>query len=95
MRVSLRDLSIILLAIETMVVMLVPAIVIGALWYGTRWLCRKLPPLFAQARKYMAIAQFYVGRASAAIAAPLIAAHALNAQLRAWWTVLVRLWEKD
>ena len=50
---ALRDVSVILLAIESFVLLLIPAIILGASVYGVHWLRRKLPPLFAQARKYM------------------------------------------
>jgi hypothetical protein len=88
---ALRDVSVILLAFEAMLVMLIPAVAVGATWYGVRWLRRKLPPLFAQARKYLALGQFYVKRASMAVVAPLIAAYALAAQLGAWWNFLMGL----
>ena len=50
---ALRDVSVILLAIESFVLLLIPAIILGACVYGVRWLRYKLPPLFAQARKYL------------------------------------------
>ena len=68
----LRDIAVILLALEAMVLMLVPAAVIGVCWYGVKWLRRKLPPLFAQARKILALVRLYVERTGAAVAAPLI-----------------------
>ena len=92
---ALRDVSVILLAFEAIVLMIVPAIVIGASCYGVWWLRRKLPPLFAQARVYMALARHYVERACAAVVAPLIAAHALAAQLYAWWTALTGLVQEE
>lgn len=84
----LRDLSVILLAIEAMVLMLIPAIVIGASWYGVRWLRRKLSPILAQVRKYVVLVQVHVQRGSAAIVAPMIASYALAAGLRASWNFL-------
>ena len=85
---ALRDVSVILLAVESFVLLLIPAVILGACVYGVRWLRRKLPPLFAQARKYLALVQLYVNRACAAVVAPLIAAYALAAQLSAWWNAL-------
>jgi hypothetical protein len=85
---ALRDVSLILLAIESFVLLLIPAAIIGACVYGVHWLRRKLPPLFAQARKYLALIQLYVNRACAAMVAPLIAAYALAAQWSAWWNAL-------
>ncbi len=91
----LRDVTVILLALEAMVLMLVPAAVIGAGWYGVRWLRRKLPPLFAQARKMVALVQLYVERTGAAIVAPLITIYAVAAQMRATWTSLIRLVQEE
>jgi hypothetical protein len=87
----LRDIAVILLALEAMVLMLVPAAVIGASLYGVRWLRRKLPPLFAQARKILALVRLYVERTGAAIVAPLITIYAVAAQIRATWTSLISL----
>jgi hypothetical protein len=77
---ALRDVSVILLAIESFVLLLIPAAVIAATWYGVHWLRRKLPPLFAQAKKYLALIQLYVARASAATVAPIIRTQAAAAQ---------------
>jgi hypothetical protein len=92
---ALRDISVILLAIEAFVSLLIPAIIIGAGVYGVRWLRRKLPPLFAQARKYLALIQLYVNRVCAAVVAPLIAASALVAQLSAWRNTLARFVKEE
>ena len=91
----LRDVAAILLALEAMVLMLVPAVAIGACWYGVRWLRRKLPPLFAQGRKIVALVQSYVERAGAEIVAPLITIYAVAAQLRAAWRCLIRLVQEE
>jgi len=85
---ALRDVSVILLAIESFILLLIPAIILGACVYGVRWLRYKLPPLFAQVRKYLALAQLYVNRASAATAAPIIKTRAVAAQWGAWWDTL-------
>ena len=87
----LRDIAVILLVLEAMVLMLVPAAVIGAILYSVRWLRRKLPPLFAQARKILALVRLYVERTGAAMVAPLITIHAVAAQMRATWTSLISL----
>ena len=85
MREALRDVAVILLMLEAMVIMLVPLAITFGSWYGVRWLRRKLPPVFAQARKYLALFKLYVERGGAAAVAPIIAAYAAVAQLRAWW----------
>ena len=73
----------ILLACESFILLLIPAAIIGGSVYGVRWLRLKLPPVFVQVRKYMALAKFYVERGCASIVAPLLAAHAFAAQVRA------------
>jgi hypothetical protein len=73
----------ILLACESFILLLIPAVIIGGSMYGARWLRFKLPPVFIQIRKYVAMFKFYVERGCASIVAPLIAAHALAAQVRA------------
>ena len=87
---ALRDVSMILLAIESFVLLLIPVAIIGACVYGVHWLRRKLPPLFAQANKYLALVQLYVNRACAAMVAPIIRTYAVAAQLSAWWITLAR-----
>ncbi len=81
----LSHVATILLACESFILLLIPAVIIGGSAYGVHWLRRKLPPLFAQARKILALFKLYVERASAAAVAPIIAAHAAAAQWRAWW----------
>ena len=73
----------ILLACESFILLLIPAAIIGGSVYGVHWLRRKLPPVFVQVRKYVALAKFYVERGCASIVAPLLAAHAFAAQVRA------------
>jgi hypothetical protein len=92
---ALRDVSVSLLAIVAFVSLLIPAIIIGAGVYGVRWLRRKLPPLFAQARKYLVLIQLYVNRVCGAVVAPLIAASARVAQLSAWWNTLARFVQEE
>ena len=92
---ALRDVAVILLVVEAMVLLLVPAAVIGASWYGARWLRRKLPPIFTQVRQYAMLAQVYVQRAGAAVIAPLIAAYALAARLCACLNFLIGLVQEE
>ena len=91
----LRDVAVILLVLEAMVLMLVPAAAIGACWYGVRWLRRKLPPLFALARTMVVRLQLYVERAGAAGVAPLIKMYAVAARMRATWRGLIRLVQEE
>ncbi len=91
MRESLRDVAIILLVLEAMVMLLVPLVATFAAARGASWLLRKLPPLFAQARRILTLVKLSVERASAAAVAPIIAANAAIAQLRAWRRYLAGL----
>jgi len=87
----LSHVATILLACESFILLLIPAAIIGGSAYGVRWLRRKLPPLFAQARKVLALFKLYVERAGAAAVAPIIAADAAATQLRAWWDYVAGL----
>ena len=91
----LRDVAVIMLALEAMVLMLIPAAAIGACWYGVRWLRRKIPPLFALARTLVARVQLYVERAGAAGTTPLITTYAAAARMRATWRGLIRLVQEE
>jgi hypothetical protein len=75
--------AVILLSLEAFVLLLIPLAIVGGLWYGTRWLRRRLPPVFVQVRKYVALFNLYVERGCASIVAPLMAAHTLTSQVRA------------
>ena len=85
----------ILLSMEAFVLLLFPLAITVGLWYGVRWLRRKLPPLFAQARKYLALAHIYAERCSFTAAAPFIAAHAFSAQARAWRVTLAGFFQGE
>lgn len=87
--------AVILLSLEAFVILLIPLAITAGLWYGVRLLRRKLPPLFAQARLYLALAHVYVERGCAAVVAPLITAHAIAAQVRAWWMTLAGFFQGE
>jgi hypothetical protein len=87
----LSHVATILLACESFILLLIPAVIIGGSAYGVRWLRRKLPALFAQVRKVLALFKLYVERGGAAAVAPIIAADAAAAQLRAWWDYVAGL----
>ena len=87
----LSHVATILLACESFILLLIPAAIIGGSAYGVHWLRRKLPPLFVQARKVLALFKLYVERGGTAAVAPIIAADAAAAQLRAWWDYVAGL----
>jgi hypothetical protein len=84
----LRDLSIILVAVEIFVVGLMPVVLLGALIYGTGWLRRheNLPSWLKIAQAYVALGQGYVQLAMAAIARPFIVVNGALATVREWVT---------
>ena len=85
----------ILLSLEAFVLLLIPLAVTVGLCIGVSWLRRKLPPLFALARRYLALAQVYLERSSAAVVAPLVAMHAFAAQVSAWLNALAGLFQGE
>ena len=87
----LSHVATILLACESFILLLIPAAIIGGSAYGVRWLRRKLPPLFAQARKVLALFRLYVERGGTAAVAPIMATYAVVAHLRAWWDYMAGL----
>ena len=92
---ALRDVAVILLVLEAMVIMLVPLALTVASWLGVRWLRRRLPPVFVQARKYLALFKSYVERGSASAVAPIMATWAVAAQVRAWWNYIAGLGQEE
>ena len=92
---ALRDVSVILLAIESFILLLIPAAILAACVYGVHWLRRKLSPVFAQVHKYLALIQLYVSRVSAAAVAPIIKTRAVAAQWGAWWNTLARFVKEE
>lgn len=84
-----------LLACESFILLLIPVTILGAGAYGVRSLRRKLPPVFAQVRKYVALFKSYAERGCASAVAPLIAAHALAAQVRALGRGLARFFQGE
>ena len=87
----LSHVATILLACESFILLLIPAAIIGGSAYGVRWLRHKLPPLFAQARRVLALVKLYIERGGTSAVAPIIATRAAIAQLRAWWDYVAGL----
>ena len=87
----LSHVATILLACESFILLLIPAAIIGGSAYGVRWLRRKLPPLFAQVRRVLALVKLYIERGGTSAVAPIIATRAAVAQLLAWWDYVAGL----
>ena len=87
----LSHVATILLVCESFILLLIPAVIIGGSAYGVRWLRRKLPPLFAQVRRVLALVKLYIERGGTSAVTPIVAAYAAIAQLRAWWDYVAGL----
>jgi hypothetical protein len=86
---DLRDLSIILLAIEAFIIGLVPAVLFFFMIKGVLWLNRKLPVAGSVVRGYFRKAERSTKVASERIAAPFITAGATTARIKRWQRSLV------
>ena len=88
----LRDLSIILIAVEAFLIALMPVVVFGALVYGLWWLQRhkNLPSWLKLAQAYTSLGQAYVELAMAAIARPFLFVHSVLAMVQRWLGINVK-----
>jgi len=82
----LRDISMILLAVEALTVMLVPAVFIGGLVYGLWWLLRyeHVPTWLRVGRTYFCQACVYVEKGMNGFVRATCAIHSAVAAVRAW-----------
>jgi hypothetical protein len=85
-----RDVSLIFLIIQAMLLSLVPLAIVGGMVYGMRRLYAVLPGLFARVRAIMAIAHMWIEQVSTTVAAPIISVYALAARLSAWKRYIVK-----
>lgn len=89
---TLRDLSIILLAIEAFVVALAPLALFGGLVYGLWWLQRheNLPTWLQVARAYLALGRAYVELAMRTVIRPILVVHSVLATVQGWLGAMAR-----
>jgi uncharacterized membrane protein len=82
----LRDLSIILIAIEAFFLALAPVMILGAAIYGLGWLQRheNLPRWLKMAQTYESLGQAYVELAAAYIVRPFVFALSTLATVQRW-----------
>jgi hypothetical protein len=82
----LRDLSVILLAAEAFIFILIPLALFGGLVYGVWWLLRheNLPTWLRIAREYLMTGLSYVELGMAAVAKPVFAVHGAFATVETW-----------
>lgn len=88
----LRDISLILLAVEAFVLTTVPLVLFGGLVYGLWWLQRhdNLPSWLGLARAYLALGRAYVELAMAAVVRPLLLVHSILSAVLGWLGALVK-----
>ncbi|MGD9002623.1 MAG: hypothetical protein PVF04_08160 [Anaerolineae bacterium] len=82
----LRDLSVILLAVEAFIFALIPLALFGGLVYGV-WKLRRhrnLPTWLGIARSYLMTALSYVELAMQAVTKPVFAVHRAFANVEVW-----------
>lgn len=89
----IRDLALILLAIEAFIVALLPLALVGGLVYGVGWLLRRdrLPAWLQVAQAYLALGRAYVELAMAAIVKPILVVHSLLACIQHWLGAIVKM----
>ena len=84
--ITLRDLSLILLAVEAFALALVPLVLLGGAVYGLWYLQRheNLPSWLKVAQAYLALGRAYVELAMRAIIRPILLVHSLLATVQGW-----------
>ena len=92
---TLRDLSLILLAVAAIVMALVPLALLGGLVYGLWWLHRheNLPSWLQLAQAYLSLVQAYVELAMRTVIRPFLLIHSFLATVQGWlgaFAMLVR-----
>ncbi|MGD2143176.1 MAG: hypothetical protein PVF54_01720 [Anaerolineae bacterium] len=82
----LRDLSLIILALEAAIVTLIPLALFGGVVYGVWWLLRhrNLPTWLRTGRDYLTVGLSYVELAADTVMKPVFAVHMAFATAEAW-----------
>ena len=88
----LRDLSIILLAVEMFAMALMPLMLFGGLVYGLWWLQRheNLPSWLNLAQAYLAMGRAYVELAMRAVVRPILLLHSVLATAQGWFGAVAK-----
>jgi len=89
---SARDIALIFLSLEALIVALVPMLIISGLAYGVYRLTGLARVYLRKAQVYAQLAYDYVEKASAAIAAPFIK---VNSSVRQVTTIVQRLTRRE
>jgi hypothetical protein len=82
----IRDLAVVLLAVEAFFIALVPLALLGGLVYGLWWLLRheNLPSWLRVVQAYLSLAQAYIELAMQTLTSPILRVHATLATVRRW-----------
>ncbi len=89
----IRDLSIILLAVEAFIFALIPLALCGGLVYGLWWLQRheNLPNWLRLAHAYLELGRAYVEMAMAVVIKPILLLHSAAAMVQNWLDPITKL----
>ena len=89
----MRDLALILLAVEAFIVALVPLALCGGLVYGLWWLQRheNLPSWLQLMRSYLSLIQSYVELAMRMVVKPILQINAALATVQGWLDGVAKL----
>ncbi|NLE45037.1 MAG: hypothetical protein GX620_09980 [Chloroflexi bacterium] len=84
----LRDVAVILLAVETLILALVPLALVGGVVYAVYWLLRRenLPSWLKLLHAYLDLARGYVELLMALIIRPIVVVNSTLATVRGWLT---------
>lgn len=85
-----RDIALIFLLVQAIILSLAPLAIVVGVVYGLRKLLAALPPVFVKARALVAMIHMRAEQVSAIITAPILSAYALAARLDAWKRFIAR-----
>ena len=88
----MRDVALILLAVELFVIALIPTLLCGGLVYGLWWLRRhdNMPRWLKLAQAYLALVQAYVELALGLLVRPILALNSALATAQSWLSVIAK-----
>ncbi len=89
----IRDVALILLAVEAFVFAMVPLVLFGGLVYGLWWLQRheNLPSWLQVIQAYVALVQAYVELAMSIVVRPVLQVHNILATVQGWTGGIAKL----
>lgn len=89
----IRDIALILLAVEAFVLALVPLALFGGLVYGMWWLQRheNLPSWLGVVQAYLELGRAYVDLAMALIVRPIFLIGSIQSTVQRWLAAIVKI----